>query len=496
MIALFVTVTGLGVYHSFVKTEKTFKIEHLNTTPTQQAVFTLDEEGEVVPLDFTKTAEKVNDAVVHIKATQATRLASQNDYSSPFGDLFRGGPFGDFFGPNYRFRQMPGNRNQPPQMKMGSGSGVIISEDGYIVTNNHVVDGADDLEVTLYDNRSYKATIIGTDPTTDLALLRIDEEGLPTLPFVNSDEVKIGEWVMAVGNPFNLNSTVTAGIVSAKGRNINILREKYAVESFIQTDAAINPGNSGGALVNLQGGLIGINTAIASPTGAYSGYGFAVPANLVNKVVEDLMKYGVVQRGVLGITIRTVDGNLQKEKDLLVATGAYVDSLMENSAAGSAGIKPGDVIVEVEGNEIKSSPNLQEVIARHRPGDVVSVKVNRDGKEKEVKVTLNNPRGNTDLVEKEHQEALAILGADFETLDEKVAEKMDISGGVRVKQLYAGKLRRHTDMREGFVITKVDGKRVKSVEELAQVLANKKGGVMLEGVYEGLPGEHYYAFGI
>jgi S1-C subfamily serine protease len=301
---------------------------------------------------------------------------------------------------------------------------------------------------------------------------------------------------MAVGNPFNLTSTVTAGIVSAKGRNINILKEQFAVESFIQTDAAINPGNSGGALVNLQGGLIGINTAIASPTGAYSGYGFAVPVNIVNKVVEDLMKYGVVQRGVLGVMIRTVDGNLKRDKDLDLNTGVYVDSLLENSAAGAAGIESGDVILSVDDVEVNTSPELQEVIARHRPGDEVTIKVNRQGKEKIFDVVLNNRKGNTDIVDKEHKEVLSILGADFETLDEEMAKKLDLKGGVKVKDLYAGKLRKSTNMRPGFIITKVDGQKIETVEELIKILDKKEGGVMLEGIYEDIPGEYYYAFGM
>ncbi|MCB0551151.1 MAG: Do family serine endopeptidase, partial [Phaeodactylibacter sp.] len=384
-----------------------------------------------------------------------------------------------------------------PEVRVGTGSGVIINEGGYIVTNNHVVADADDLEVTLHDNRTFKAAVIGTDPTTDLALLQIKAEGLPALPLVNSDEVKVGEWVLAVGNPMGLNSTVTAGIVSAKGRNINILREQFAVESFIQTDAAINPGNSGGALVNLEGGLVGINTAIASPTGAYAGYGFAVPANIVNKVVEDLLQYGVVQRGVLGVMIRSVDGSLAKEKGLDVTRGAYVDSLLENSAAAAAGLQPGDVVVEVEGKTIQSSPELQEMIARYRPGDKVSLKVDRKGKTKAFEVVLNNRQGSTALVEKPKQkDALAMLGAEFETLSSDAARKLDIEGGVKVTRLSSGKLRKYTDMREGFIITKADGLPVRNVDELAKALEGKSGGVMLEGIYEDVPGVRYYAFGM
>jgi serine protease Do len=299
IIALVVSLATIGVFTLVTRDAKTVKIEHITGTPSKSALFTLDENNEVVPLDFTGTAEKVIDGVVHIKSTQVYAKSGkqpfrQRDYSNPFRDFF-GDEFEQFFGP-FQF-QDPGQRPNGPQTRVGSGSGVIISTDGYIVTNNHVIANADDIEVTLHDNRTYKATIIGTDPTTDLALIQIKEKGLTSIPFTNSDEVKVGEWVLAVGNPFSLNSTITAGIVSAKGRNINILREQYAVEDFIQTDAAINPGNSGGALVNLEGALVGINTAIASPTGTYSGYGFAVPTNIVQKVVEDLINFGTVQRG-------------------------------------------------------------------------------------------------------------------------------------------------------------------------------------------------------
>jgi Do/DeqQ family serine protease len=359
-----------------------------------------------------------------------------------------------------------------------------------------VIADADDIEVTLHDNRSYKASVIGTDPSTDLALIQIKEQGLPSLALVNSDDVRVGEWVLAVGNPFNLNSTVTAGIVSAKSRNIRILQDQNAIESFIQTDAAINPGNSGGALVNLQGGLIGINTAIASPTGAYAGYGFAVPSNLVNKVVEDLLKYGTVQRGYLGITIRGVDANLAREKDLDVNRGVYVDSVLEKSAAMDAGLKPGDVITEVDGIDVATAPELQELIATHKPGDRVDLKVFRDRKELEMKATLKNRQGETTLVASQKNEIFNILGADFKDLDRETARKLDIDGGVKVTKLYAGKLTRYTDMREGFIITKVDGKKVTGVKDLSAELENKKGGVLLEGVYENLPGEYYYAFGL
>ncbi len=491
LIALFVTGTTLVFYDHFQnKNGKTIRIEHIDGTPARGVAMTVNENGEVVPLDFTRSAEKVMDAVVHIKSTETSQSFGNHrqQVPDPFGDLFKkDSPFFHF--------DFPQN-NGSPQARVAIGSGVIIDKGGYIVTNNHVVADADDLEVTLHDNRTFKAAVVGTDPSTDLALIQIKAQDLPTLPLVNSDDVKVGEWVLAVGNPLGLNSTVTAGIVSAKARNINILKEKFAVESFIQTDAVINPGNSGGALVNLQGGLIGINTAIASPTGVYAGYGFAIPSNIISKIVEDLLKYGMVQRGVLGVMIRSVDGNFAKGKDLNVNSGAYVDSLLNNSAAGLAGIRKGDVIIGIDDKEIKSSPELQEIIARHHPGDQVKVKVNRKGTDKEFEVTLNNRKGTTKLLKKEHKEILNILGADFETIDGKLAKKLDIDGGVKVKNLYAGKLRKYTQMRKGFIITKVDGQPVKTVEELAQILKNRKGGVMLEGVYEEIPGNYYYAFGM
>lgn len=474
---------------------KTIKIEHVNGELMPGALYTVNENKDIVPLDFTDVASNVMDAVVHIKSTQTgnTSHRGRQQYRNlpdPFRDFF-GDEFHHFFGPRFHF-----DTPQQPRARVGTGSGVIINSEGYIVTNNHVIADADDIEVTLHDNRSYKATVIGTDPSTDLALIRIKEQGLKALRMVNSDDVKVGEWVLAVGNPFNLNSTVTAGIVSAKSRNINILQDQYAIESFIQTDAAINPGNSGGALVNLQGGLVGINTAIASPTGAYAGYGFAVPSNIVNKVVEDLLRYGVVQRGYLGVTIRKVDGNLAKEKDLKVNSGVYVDSVTANSAALDAGIKAGDVILEVNKNRVTSVAELQELIARHRPGDEVNLKINRNGKDKEVKVKLRNREGEVALVSKNKNEVLHVLGADFEEVDRKTARKLDIEGGVKVSKLYAGKLKKDTDIKEGFIITKIDGKNVKKADDLVKILEGKKGGVLLEGVYENLPGVYYYAFGL
>ncbi len=482
----------IGVYHYTISNrENTIKIEHITSPNGKSAVMTLDDDGKIKPLTFTNTVDNVLDAVVHIKNTQTSDAIPQNRNSIPRN---LPDPFKEFFGPQYYRFDAP--RQSPNRPRVGTGSGVIINEDGYIVTNNHVVADADDLEVTLHDNRTYKAYVVGTDPSTDLALLQIKANNLPTVPMVNSEDIKIGEWVLAFGNPMGLNSTVTAGIVSAKGRNINLLKEKFAVESFIQTDAAINPGNSGGALVNLDGGLIGINTAIASPTGSYSGYGFAVPSNIVNKVVEDLLTYGVVQRGVLGVMIRSVDGNLAKDKNLSINEGAYVDSFLVNSAARKAGIEQGDVITKVDGHMIKSSPDLQATIAQYRPGDKIQITVNREGKDKDIDVTLINTEGNLNLLEKEHKKVLSIIGAELEDIDKSTAKKLDIEGGVKVNKLYAGKLKKHTNMKEGFIITKMDGRSITNRDELISRLEKKEGGVMFEGIYEYIPGEYYYAFGL
>ncbi|NJO01988.1 MAG: Do family serine endopeptidase, partial [Bacteroidia bacterium] len=467
------------------------RIEHIDDTPSRNAVFTVNESGEVVPLDFTETARRVRNAVVSIQATQMIsgqgNQAVPDQYQEFFGDEF----FERFFGPNAQ------RGPQQPQPRVGSGSGVIINNNGYIVTNNHVVASASELRVTLLDNRTFNATVVGTDPTTDLALIKINANDLPTVPFVNSDEVAIGQWVLAIGNPYNLNSTVTAGIISATGRSINILNEQYAVESFIQTDAAINPGNSGGALVNLQGGLVGINTAIASPTGSYSGYGFAVPANLVKKVVQDLIEYGKVQRGYLGVMIRGVTSDLAQEQNLNITQGVYVDSLLANSAAREAGIRSGDVIIALDGQEINTAAELQEIVATRRPGDELRVRVNRQGNERDFTVTLNNVEGTTQITRAPRKATTGNLGANFETLNAQTARQLNIPGGVRVTQLYPGKISRQTTMQSGFIIIRVDEQVVRNVEELTALLRNKQGGVMLEGIYPNSPKDKvYYAVGL
>jgi serine protease Do len=462
--------------------DKSVTIEHLTGVPASKVAYKVDENGDVVPLDFTTAAEKVMPAVVHIRSTQqGERTEDRTQYMDPFRDFF--GPRG------------------PQGPSQSAGSGVIINSDGYIVTNNHVVQDADMVEVTLYDNRNFKAAVIGIDPDTDIAVIKIEQKGLPYLSFVDSDKAKIGEWVLAVGNPFNLNSTVTAGIISAKGRNINILNRNTengntAIESFIQTDAAINPGNSGGALVELNGGLLGINTAIASPTGAYSGYGFAVPSNIVSKVVEDIVKYGVVQRGWLGVTIGSVNSQLAKEYSLEVSEGAYISGFAANSSAKEAGIKEGDVVVKIDETPIRTSAGLIEYIGRHRPGDKVNMLVNRKGKELVIPVELKSRDGKTGPIKPEERNAVATLGLVLEEVDSKVLSRMELKNGVRVKELGNGRLSKYTDIREGFIITKINDVEVRTVKEVNSILEKKKEGemVILSGTYEDFPREFNYAF--
>lgn len=475
----------LGGYEYFKKDEGV-KIQYVAESPISKVNY-LNGASSEVPTSFADVAEKVTPAVVHIRSTQ--RMTRQDNSADPFRE---------FFG-------IP--RNYGPSQS--SGSGVIVNSSGYIVTNNHVVQGADMVDVTLNDNRTFKAEVIGTDPDTDLALIKINQTDLPFLAFVDSDHARVGEWVLAVGNPFNLTSTVTAGIISAKGRNINIINNNRsveelqaqgntAIESFIQTDAAINPGNSGGALVNMNGGLLGINTAIASPTGAYSGYGFAVPSNIVSKIVEDLIKFGVVQRGWLGVMVGSVNSEMVKQLDLEVNEGALITGFAEDgrSAAKAAGIKENDVVIKIDDTPIRSSAALIETIGRHRPGDKVMITVNRQGKEITYPVVLKNRDGNVDVVKLEERSGIAALGMDVEEVDAKQLKQLDLKNGVRIKKLGNGKLARSTDMREGFIVTKVNDVPVKSVKEFNEEIKKKKAGelVILTGTYEDFPREFNYAF--
>ncbi len=379
---------------------------------------------------------------------------------------------------------------QVPQIK-GTGSGVIISPDGYIVTNNHVIQNATDITVTLFDKRTFKAKVIGTDPQTDIALIKIDAKNLPVLPFGNSDDLKVGQWVLAIGNPFNLTSTVTAGIISAKGRSVSIMDRRYAIESFIQTDAAINPGNSGGALVDLNGDLVGINTAIASPTGVFAGYGFAVPVNLVRKVVADLLEYGAVQRAYLGVKVTDVTPDLVKKYNLSTYQGVLVVSVAKNGAAKAAGIQPGDVITAVDGYQVTDVPELLEKIGQHRPGDKVNISVIRGNKQLNFEVTLRNKEGNTNVIVNER---LDILGATFENLTPDEKQQLGIKYGVKVVDLGPGKLRA-VGVQPGFIIMKINDKPIHSVKELKKIIDNIHGGVYIQGIYpDGTVA--YYAFGI
>ena len=474
MIALLTSVLTVGAVKLLDPDTKEVIIQQ-SAKPEMQVVQT---SATAVPaaLDFTYAAEESTPAVVHIRSTVVQ--ANQPNINDEF---FR------FFGQPLSPRQ---------RKSQSSGSGVIISKDGYIVTNNHVVQNAEQIEITLWNKNTYTAELIGTDPSTDLAVIKVDADDLPFLSMANSNNVKVGEWVLAVGNPFNLESTVTAGIISAKGRNINILRDQYSIESFIQTDAAVNPGNSGGALVDLSGNLIGINTAIATPTGTYAGYSFAVPSNIVQKVSEDLIQYGIVQRGFLGVMIRSVDGNVADELGLKVNAGVYVDKLVEKGSAKEYGIEKGDVIVEIDGKTIKATPELQEAVGSKRPGDVVNIVVNRDGKEKSLKVILKNKEGNTDIIEKEVISAVAVLGVKMKALEQEELNELKIRNGVRVEEIEEGRVKRDTRMREGFIITRIDGKTVTTPEDVEAILSNKKGGVMIEGIYPGVAGKTYYAVGM
>ena len=449
-------------------------------TPAKIARFTNFKAEKDV--DFTVAAEMTVHGVVHVKSyTQSTNYG----YVDPFEYFFRGG-----------------NHMQPQtQMQTAFGSGVIISSDGYIVTNNHVINNAEKIEVTLNNKSTYEAKLIGTDPTTDLALLKVDATALPFVTMGNSDQVKVGQWVLAVGNPFNLASTVTAGIVSAKARNINILesdpsRGLFPIESFIQTDAAVNPGNSGGALVNTHGELIGINTAIASNTGNFTGYSFAIPVNIVQKVANDLSEFGQVQRAFLGVSIRDIDSKLAKEKEIKEIKGVYVAGLTENGSAEDAGIKEGDVLTKVGEISINTAPELLEQIGKYRPGDKINMTLYRNNEEKIISVILKNKNGSTDVIKKEDKNIhlLSSLGASLETINNEERKTLRINGGAKVTNIKNGKMK-NSGIKEGFIITKIDSKDVNSPEEAMSLIENKKGGVLIEGIYpNGM--RAYYGFGI
>ena len=416
------------------------------------------------PVDLTYAAEKALPAVVHIKNVQNSKVQTVEVESDPFGGLF---PFGDFFGFGGGRGGTQKRQMQTPKREK-SGSGVIISSDGYIVTNNHVVEGADELTVTLNDNREFSARIIGTDKATDLALIKVDGSSLPSLAIGDSDKLKVGEWVLAVGNPFNLTSTVTAGIVSAKARSLGA----NGVESFIQTDAAINAGNSGGALVNTQGELIGINAMLYSETGSYSGYGFAIPTTLMNKVVDDLKTYGTVQRAMLGIhgsnahdyiDMQKAEG---KEVDLGVNDGIYVAKVEEDGSGADAGLKEGDVITSLDGKKVTKMSELQEILYAKKPGDKLTLTFMRDKKAITKTVTLKNAQGNTNVVKTRD---IDILGGQFRPVSETLKKNLEISYGLEVTKVDDGKLK-ESGISKGFIIQMIDDSPIRSIDDLQKAV--------------------------
>lgn len=434
------------------------------------------------PVDLTYAAEKSLPSVVHILSTKNSKVQTVEMENDPFSDFFSD-PFGFFGNPQGNGGKQRRSVRTPKQQ--GSGSGVIISADGYIVTNNHVVADADELTVTLNDNKEYSARIIGTDKASDLALIKIDGKNLPAITIANSDDIKVGEWVLAVGNPFNLTNTVTAGIVSAKARSLY----QNGVESFIQTDAAINPGNSGGALVNTRGELIGINAMLYSQTGSFSGYGFAIPTSIMNKVVADLKQYGTVQRALIGIQGQDVknyvDAKKDKGEDIDLGTmeGIYVAKVTEESAAEEAGMKEGDVITAIDGKPVNKMAELQEVLAKKRPGDKVTVTYLRDKKKATKTVTLKNEKGNTQVVKKAD---LDVLGGNFRAITNAQKEQLNIGYGLEVLKVNSGRLKT-AGITKGFIIQRVNDNAVKTIDDLQNAVkeasTSKDPVLYIQGVY-------------
>ncbi|HJC18048.1 MAG TPA: trypsin-like peptidase domain-containing protein [Candidatus Alistipes stercorigallinarum] len=423
--------------------------------------------------DLTYAAENAVKAVVNIEAVQEVEVQ---------GRSFGYDPFLEFFGIPQRGYDR-GGRPQKQERRAG-GSGVIISPDGYIVTNNHVIEDATRLRVKLNDGRVFDAEVIGTDPTTDVALIKVEGKELPTLPFGSSDALRLGEWVLAIGSPYNLQSTITAGIVSAKARQLGVIPSEFSIESFIQTDAAVNPGNSGGALVNTHGELVGINTLIQSQTGSYVGYSFAVPESIVRKVVMDLKEYGVVQRAMLGITFRLVDQSFldSEGKDLGIDElgGVYVASVLDGGAASEAGIRKGDIILDIDGVKLEQASTLQEQVAKHRPNDKVNLSVKRDGKVKQMEVTLRNKAGKTELLTREDVDVVELLGGKFADAGTKLCRELDIRGGVQVVSIKADGILARARVREGFVITHINDRQVLSLSDMQRMTEKVRS---IDGIY-------------
>jgi Do/DeqQ family serine protease len=463
---------SLGAYLLILSQNKYASIEQYQ----QQSFSRLLDTSAVVPkgLNFLYASKTVSPAVVHIKTTMERREINYDD-SPEIEDMIR-----HFHG---------GSSNYPP--RQSSGSGVIISDDGYIATNYHVISEAGKIEVVLNDKRSYEAQLIGKDPATDLALLKISAKNLPFIRYGDSESLQVGEWVLAIGNPFDLTSTVTAGIVSAKGRSINLLKDQqYAIESFIQTDAAVNPGNSGGALVNLKGELIGINTAIATQTGYYAGYSFAVPINLVKKVMNDLMSFGEIQRAILGVSIQEVDAALAQEMKLTDLHGVYIKSVVKNGAANLAGIKAGDVIKKIDEVEINSSSELQTNIAIHHPGEEVKITYERNQKTRVVKVKLGSQEGAVKLLSKLRPKEDLILGAKFRELDVREKKQLGLDNGVKVVWLGKGKFQK-SGIKQGFIITKINDQSIQTISQLTKIIYQQKKLIALDGVYPNGKKDYY-----
>jgi len=438
-------------------------------------------------VDFTPAATSATPAVVHIKTrTKAKQATVQQRQRNPFADMF-GDEFGDFFG---------GGPRMIPEQRAG-GSGVIITQDGYIVTNNHVINGADEINVTLNNKKTYKATVVGADASTDLAVIKIETKGLPYLIYGNSDEAKLGQWVLAIGYPLTLDVTVTAGIVSAKARQlgINNRQSDVAIESFIQTDAAVNPGNSGGALINTNGELIGINSAIASPTGSYAGYSYAIPVNIVKKVVTDIVKYGTVQRAFIGVQYLPEGEEISEEikknnPGYKEGEGVYVVDVTAGGAAADAGLKKADIVTKINGVSVTNGAELQEQVARYKPSDKISLTYIRGGKENTVSLVLKNKAGNTNIVKNDG--VLEKLGAELASVDPKTAAANEIAGGVVVKRINEGLLRK-SRMQEGFIITSINDQPLKNLPDLERAIAANKGRkIKVEGIYPGYEGTYAY----
>ena len=409
--------------------------------------------GKMQPVDLTEAAEKTVHGVVHIKSTVRSRTQTYQEIP----DIF-----------DYMFGARPRQRQYQTQPQVGYGSGVILTSDGYIVTNNHVIEKADEIQVTLNDNRVFDATLVGADVNSDLALLKIEGDEFPVVPMGNSDDLKLGEWVLAVGNPFNLTSSVTAGVVSAKSRRIGIYDAEGSIEAFIQTDAAINMGNSGGALVNVRGELVGINAALESPTGTYAGYGFAIPTTIVKKVVADLKEYGSVQRAILGIMGKDLSAMLQleenKNKDFGSIDGVYIVELTDGGGAIAAGIEEGDVITAIDGKKVRTMTELQETVVQYRPGDKVTVTLLRNKKEKKVEVELKNSRGNTEIVK---QADMEVLGAVFQEVPEQTRRQLNIGYGMQVSNVKNG-LMKDEGIQKGYIILKINNKQIRSIDDIEQ----------------------------